>query len=107
MEERLNLAVIVPYDVEICKRYADIGLAKTADNTTRNVPANDRWIAACAIRHGLKLVTNNRKDYEGIPGLEIISEAPQRKIPKTVRLIGMDDGPADPPASQPKAGWKL
>ena len=32
----------------------------------------DAWVAACAMRHGLPLLTHNRKDFEGIPGLVLI-----------------------------------
>ena len=41
----------------------------------RNVPANDLWIAACAIRHSIPLVTHNSKDFAGIPRLIVISES--------------------------------
>jgi predicted nucleic acid-binding protein len=34
----------------------------------------DAWIAATALRHGLRLVTHNRRHFEGITGLRIISE---------------------------------
>jgi hypothetical protein len=43
------------------------------------VGANDLWIAACAIRHNLTLLTNNQKDSEGIPELKLISAPPQAK----------------------------
>lgn len=32
----------------------------------------DLWIAALAIQHNLKVLTQNRKDFEGIPGLTVI-----------------------------------
>jgi tRNA(fMet)-specific endonuclease VapC len=34
----------------------------------------DAWAAAVALRHGLPLVTHNRKHFEPVPGLTIISE---------------------------------
>jgi predicted nucleic acid-binding protein len=40
------------------------------------IAPNDLWIAACALRHSLTLITNNRKHFCDIPGLSIISEAP-------------------------------
>ena len=33
---------------------------------------NDLWLAALAIQHGLRLLTNNRGDFRHIPGLELI-----------------------------------
>ena len=38
------------------------------------VENNDLWIAACAVRHSLPLITNNRSHFEKIPRLSIISE---------------------------------
>lgn len=35
---------------------------------------SDSWIAATAIRYGLPLITHNKRDFEGIAGLDIISE---------------------------------
>lgn len=35
----------------------------------------DAWVAASALRHGFPLVTHNRKDFDHIPGLTVISEA--------------------------------
>ena len=73
LSERLKAAVIVPYDVEVCKRYAEIRAGLEAKGTP--VGANDMWIAACAIRHSIPLVSNNRAHFEGIPNLILISEA--------------------------------
>lgn len=38
----------------------------------------DSWIAATALTLGVPLVTHNRRHFEFIPGLTIISEAPTR-----------------------------
>ena len=35
----------------------------------------DAWIAATALRHGLPLVTHNRRHFESIPALRVISES--------------------------------
>ncbi len=74
LESRLRQVVIIPYDLEICKEFGSIRAS-----LTRTIPINDLWIAACAKRHGLALVTNNHRDFEAIPGLQIISEAPGSK----------------------------
>ena len=77
LEAQLRTVVIIPYDLEICKTYAKIkNELKTASGSSRVIGANDLWIAACAIRHRLPLITNNRQHFEGIPGLDVISEAP-------------------------------
>jgi tRNA(fMet)-specific endonuclease VapC len=75
LEARLATIVVIPYDIEVYRAYATLkGEAKTATGTDRFVGANDLWIAACAIRHELPLVSNNRKHFEGLPGLRLISQ---------------------------------
>ena len=79
-EDRLRLVVVVPYDIEICKAFGRIKAAlRNKDGSERTIPPNDLWIAACAHRHSLTLVTNNRKHFQDIAGLNIISEAPLPK----------------------------
>jgi predicted nucleic acid-binding protein len=48
------------------------GMAKAG----RPMKAGDAWIAATARLIGAPLVTNNRKDFEPVPGLTVISFAP-------------------------------
>jgi predicted nucleic acid-binding protein len=77
LEARLRFVVIVPYDVDVCRTYGHLKAAlKNPDGTHRVIAPNDLWIAACAVRHSLSLVTNNRRHFRDIPGLNIISEAP-------------------------------
>ncbi len=77
LEALLRSAVIVPYDVEICRTYGDLKNKLTnPDGSHRAIGPNDLWIAACAVRHSLRLATNNRAHFENIPGLDIICEAP-------------------------------
>jgi tRNA(fMet)-specific endonuclease VapC len=40
------------------------------------IEPGDAWIAAAALRHNIPLVTHNRRHFEHIPGLVVISEAP-------------------------------
>lgn len=81
LETRLRSVVIVPFDLQVCRRYAEISCLKNSAGADRNIAANDRWIAACSIRHALALISNNRRHFEGIPGLNLISEAPLLKVP--------------------------
>jgi len=79
LEAHLSAVTIIPYDNEICRTYGD--LKATIQLSGKNAAPHDLWIAACAVRHSLKLVTNNRSHFAVIPGLEVISEAPPKKSP--------------------------
>lgn len=68
-EEKLKAAVIVPYDLELCREYARVVASLPSG---RVIPTNDLWIAVCAIRHSIPLLSNNRKDFEHIPRLQLL-----------------------------------
>jgi tRNA(fMet)-specific endonuclease VapC len=72
--DRLRHYAILFPDLETCEVWARI----TAGCMERGRPRqdNDRWIAATAVRHGMPLVTHNRRDFEDITELTVISEAP-------------------------------
>jgi predicted nucleic acid-binding protein len=76
-EKGIRAAIVVPYDLEICRAYAKLkGGLKTPSSSRRPIGDNDLWIAACAVRHGIPLITHNRRHFQGIPGLSVVSEAP-------------------------------
>src|ERR1700751_5740748 len=61
LEERLRNYVVIPFDVELCKRWAEV--------TSMHGPAiseSDAWIAATALRHNIPLVSHNKKHFENI-----------------------------------------
>ncbi|MBA2766958.1 MAG: helix-turn-helix domain-containing protein, partial [Solirubrobacterales bacterium] len=57
----------IPGDRAVAERWGEI--TGHAIATGRPRPANDAWIAACCLTHGLPLATLNPRDYEGITGL--------------------------------------
>jgi len=76
LETHSNVAVVVPYDVGICRTYARLKTClRNPSGSARVIETNDLWIAACAVRHAIPLITHNRRHFEGIPGLTVISEA--------------------------------
>ena len=50
------------------------GLVADREHDGRRIETNDAWIAACAIRYAVPLVTHNAKDVSNIPSLDVISE---------------------------------
>jgi predicted nucleic acid-binding protein len=70
LRQELTRYVVLPYDDDTAWEWARIRSIKG-----RPVESKDAWIAAVAIRRGLPLVTHNRRHFEGIPGLQVVSEA--------------------------------
>ncbi len=63
---------VLGLDEEICQRFGQLRGSMRKHGQT--VGDFDLLIAATALRHGLTLLTNNRKHFEGIAGLEIESK---------------------------------
>lgn len=72
LETTLRNFVVIPYDYEIARCYGQI--FREREKAGRKIQSNDAWIAACALRHGVRLVTHNVKDFDGITNLQVISE---------------------------------
>jgi predicted nucleic acid-binding protein len=70
LHQALSRYSVLPFDDELAWKWAEV-------MTIPGVPIahGDAWIASTAIRHGMPLVTHNRKHFEKIPRLTIISEA--------------------------------
>lgn len=89
--ERLKAVVVIPYDDEICRAY---GKLKASLWKAGLLPGdNDLWIASCAIRHSLSLLSNNRRHFENMPGLHLICFAPETTKHKP-KPKGLFDGGA-------------
>ncbi|KAA1262579.1 PIN domain protein [Rubripirellula obstinata] len=46
-----------------------------AEALGRRLKVADGWVAATALQHNMPLMTNNRRDFDFIPGLQLISNA--------------------------------
>lgn len=84
LERHIRAAVIVPYDLELCREFARV---RSSIEANRVVPANDLWIASCAIRHSIPLVTHNHAHFQGIPRLQLITEGTRTPKPETGQLF--------------------
>jgi tRNA(fMet)-specific endonuclease VapC len=63
--------VILPYNRSLCMKWAEVTVAAQARGF--RIEVADAWIAATALLYDLPLVTHNRGDYRGVPGLTLIS----------------------------------
>lgn len=70
LEENLKNYVVLGYDVEVAKAY---GRAK-AQTLHNPVADNDLWIAATALAFECALVTHNRRHFDRIRTLALITE---------------------------------
>jgi predicted nucleic acid-binding protein len=73
LETVLRNFLVIPYDSKIAKAYARVLFE--CDGKEPPISSNDAWIAACAIRHSVPLVTHDAKNFECIADLELITES--------------------------------
>lgn len=62
---------IIPSSPDLCRRWAEVMVAAQAAG--RRIECADAWIAASALLYSAPLITHNRADYVGVPGLTLIS----------------------------------
>ena len=67
----LDRFALLPYSRRLCAMWAEVTVAAQARG--RRIECADAWIAATALRYDVPLVTHNRGDYLGVPGLKLIS----------------------------------
>ena len=70
----LSRFTVVPSSPDLCRMWAEVMVAGQAAG--RRIECADAWIAATAVLYCAPLVTHNRSDYLGVPGLTLISHAP-------------------------------
>ena len=71
LEDALLNFLILPYDYETCRCWADVTAAR--QRIGRVISCADAWIAASALRYGLPVVTHNPRDFQETPNLSIIT----------------------------------
>jgi predicted nucleic acid-binding protein len=71
LHDYLDPFVLLPYDRDLCLKWAEVTVAAQA--CRRRIDCADAWIAATALLAGAPLITHNRADYLGVPGLTLIS----------------------------------
>jgi predicted nucleic acid-binding protein len=66
----LKRFTVVPSSPDLCRKWAEVMVAAQAAG--RRIECADAWIAATALLYDVALVTHNRNDYLGVPGLRLI-----------------------------------
>ena len=74
LEQHVQSYLVLPFDDALARRWAEMSVQ--LKRAGRGISDADGWIAATALRHDVALVTHNRKHFEHIPGLKLISFAP-------------------------------
>ena len=69
LESRLRRYLVLPYDDAVARMWARVQTAIRG----RRFPANDAWIAACALAYGCPILSHNRRDFHDVPGIYLIS----------------------------------
>lgn len=69
----LQRFTVVPSSPDLCRKWAEVMVAAQAGG--RRIESADAWIAATALLYDAALLTNNRSDFLGVPGLNLISHA--------------------------------
>ena len=72
LETTLRNFVVIPYDHEIARCYGRV--VAEQQRKGNSMATNDAWIAACAVRHGVPLVTHNARHFRDLISLKIITE---------------------------------
>jgi len=71
LENQLKNYAVFPYDFSLCLKWAEI--EADCENSGYRIETGDCWIAACAMKYECQLVTNNRRHFEHIKGLNLFA----------------------------------
>ena len=75
LEQAVLGYTILGFDSETASRWAEVAAHQRQSGRDQK-DRGDWWIAACALRHSLPLVTHNARHFVGIPRLQVITHAP-------------------------------
>ena len=67
----LERFIVLPYSRALCTQWTKVTVAAQARGC--RIECADAWIAATTLLYDVALVTHNRNDYLGVPGLRLIS----------------------------------
>jgi tRNA(fMet)-specific endonuclease VapC len=71
VEHLISAVEPLPITASVARAHAEIWAALDADG--KSIGAHDLWIAATALSHGMDIATTNRRDFERVPGLGLVT----------------------------------
>ena len=74
LQARIDSMTVIPFDEIVIGAYAETTAWAVAHGHPLGaaVHSNDAWIAATARAHAVPLLTNNRRHFDGCPGLVLL-----------------------------------
>ena len=72
LRDEMRKYAVADFDAEMAERWAEIRAERR--NAGHEISVADAWIAATALWLDCPIVTNNRRDFAGISGLQVITE---------------------------------
>jgi predicted nucleic acid-binding protein len=69
---RLQRKPVLLIDGNTAEVFGELVAGVKASGRGHRYRVQDMWIASQAIQHGYRLLTKNRKDFEDIPGLDLV-----------------------------------
>lgn len=73
LEEHIRKFVVVGYTRDLGRKWGEVTVER--EYAGKPISAADAWIAATALLYEIPLVAHNRKDFDAVRGLAVISEA--------------------------------
>ena len=67
LDRLLGSYVVLPFDDALARRWAELSIQ--LKRAGRGISDSDAWIAATALLYDAPLLTHNKSDYLGVPGL--------------------------------------
>jgi tRNA(fMet)-specific endonuclease VapC len=70
LERVISEYLVLPYDYEICKNFARARLQQEINGEP--VGFTDYWIAACALKYNIPILTNNYRHFSRIKSIKLL-----------------------------------
>lgn len=72
LEMYIETFIVCSFERELCQKWAEVRVH--GQKKGYSVPYADAWVAASALLYKLPLITHNKRHYENIDGLIVMSE---------------------------------